>query len=152
MCHRRLTNYVPQDKSNSSPDPAEPWTRNDFNISNWLNKSGRIIIFHETCKLYKFKFWVSISFIGTQPCPFIYVWSMICFWAIIAEVSNYDRDCANVKRLKYLLSGPYENVRQPLCNIQWWKKKKKYGSAACIPFSPKNKVNLYRLPFIPWYF
>lgn len=31
-------------------------------------------------------------------------------------------------------------------------KKKKYGSAACTPFSPKNKVNLYRLPFIPWYF
>lgn len=29
---------------------------------------------------------------------------------------------------------------------------KKYGSAACTPFFPENKVNLYRLPFLPRYF
>lgn len=29
---------------------------------------------------------------------------------------------------------------------------KKYGSAACIPFFPENKGNLYMLPFLPQYF
>ena len=68
----------------------------------------------------------------------------------MAEVSKCDRDCVNVKSLRYLLSGP---LRQslPTTVLDMMMKKKitifqlsKYGSgsAACTPFWPESKMNL----------
>ena len=79
-----------------------------------------------------------------------------CFRVTVAEVNKCDRDCVNVKRIKYLLSGTLRKS-VPTTVLDTVMKKRntifqlsKYGSdsAACTLFWPENKINLYRLPFL----
>ena len=74
----------------------------------------------------------------------------------MAEVNKRDRDCVNVKSIKYLLSGPLgKNVPTTVLDTVMKKRNtifqlSKYCSysVACTPFWPENKMNLYRLPFL----
>ena len=79
-----------------------------------------------------------------------------CFRVTMAEVNKCNRDCVNVKSIKYLLSGTLRKS-VPTTVLDTVMKKRntifqlsKYGSdsAACTPFWPENKMHLYRLPFL----
>lgn len=122
----------------------ECYEKSKKNIS-WNVKIAQNFLF----SIHKWYYWNTANFIH-----FCMVYG--CFRVTMAEVNKHDRDCVNVKSIKYLLSGLLrKNVPTTVLDTVMKKRNtifqlSKYGSysVACTPFWPENKMNLYRLPFL----